>query len=78
MNENIVPDYIYDAWARELGELHAKYPELSSRIEYAEAFKDFVGDSVTGFNLPIQDPDIVRVAARTLKQHKDRLASIPR
>lgn len=78
LNENIVPDHVYDGWARELGDLHAKYPDIAAKVEFADDFSDFIGDSVTGFNLPINKPEIIGVASRMLMIHKERLASTKR
>jgi NAD-dependent DNA ligase len=78
LNDNIVPDYQYDAWARELADLHVKYPEIASTVEFADEYADFIGESVTGFNLPIHNPDIVSIATRMLKYHKELMASTKR
>jgi NAD-dependent DNA ligase len=78
LNESIIPDYVYDGWARELAALHTQYPEIASQVEFAEEFADFTGESVTGFNLPIHLPEIVATATRLLKYHKQLKASANR
>lgn len=50
LNDNIVSDAKWSKWAKELVELQKLYPEESSEVIYADAFKDF--DGSTGFNLP--------------------------
>lgn len=69
-NENIIPDYVYDAWSKELADLQKANPETASKCVYADAFKDFDGSS--GFDLPLQLPEIVRKASQLLNYHKGR------
>lgn len=65
-NTSLVPDHIYDQWARELADLQKRYPEIAREAVYADAFSDFDGESVTGFDLPIY-PEIVNTAQRLLR-----------
>lgn len=58
MNTSIVPDAIYDQWAKELAELQQEHPDIAFEGIYADAFKDF-SESVTGFNLPLSDPWVI-------------------
>lgn len=53
MNTNLVTDYQFDKWGRELTELQQRYPDIASRVCYAEAFKDW--DGTTGFHLPVDN-----------------------
>lgn len=38
-NENIIPDFTWSAWARELAELQEKYPSIAARVDYAKEFQ---------------------------------------
>ena len=51
MNTNIISNYEYDKRCQTLVELQTKYPDIADECDFAEAFKDFEGD--TGFNLPL-------------------------
>lgn len=57
---NIVTDAKWNEWAKELVELQKRYPKESKLVIYAKDFQDF--DGSTGFNLPIHDDNIQRVA----------------
>jgi NAD-dependent DNA ligase len=78
LNESIVPDPVYDGWARELAMLHEKYPELASTVEYADIFQGFTGETVSGFDLPVHLPEIIGIAHSLLKYHKQLKASANR
>lgn len=52
--ENIIDDYTYDMWSKELADLQEKYPDIAKECVYANDFKDFDGSS--GFDLPIGNP----------------------
>jgi NAD-dependent DNA ligase len=71
-NESIVSDTQYDTWARELAQLQADYPVEAAAAVYAKDFADFAKESVTGFDLPFANPEIVRTAAQLLRIHKKR------
>lgn len=57
MDDNLISDSTWSAWATELEELQKKYPDIAAKVPYAEEFKDF--DHSTGMNLPLDDPDAV-------------------
>lgn len=78
-NENLITDFQYDAWGRELAKLQIDYPNESKQAEYYEAFKDYTPECVSGFNLPIHSPEIVRKAEQLLKIHSkiDELKAEP-
>ena len=61
MDMNLISDREFEMWGKDLGRLHADYPENASQVEYAEAFKDW--DASTGFHLPANE-QIVRIAHR--------------
>lgn len=64
MDTNLISDRQFDTWGRELVQLQADYPEISKRVEYAEAFSDW--DASTGFNLP-RNEQVVRIGQRLLR-----------
>ena len=51
MDDNLISDSTWSAWATELEELQKKYPDIAAKVPYAEEFKDF--DHSTGMNLPL-------------------------
>lgn len=53
MNDNLISDSTWSAWATELEELQAKYPEIAAKVPYAKEFEGF--DHSTGMNLPLDD-----------------------
>ena len=65
VGQNLVSDGQYDEWARELGELQRKYPDLAESVEFQrDAFRNFEG--TTGYQLPLDDPWAVALAHRLL------------
>lgn len=74
-NTSLVPDQVYDAWARELAELQEKYPEEAAQCVYAKDFERFTSESVTGFDLPFANPEIVNKAQQLLRIHEKRQRS---
>ena len=45
LNKNIVSDYVWAKWAKELEQLQHDYPDESKSVEYYEEFKDWDGSS---------------------------------
>ena len=41
MDDNLISDSTWSAWATELEELQKKYPDIAAKVPYAEEFKDF-------------------------------------
>jgi NAD-dependent DNA ligase len=78
LSETLVPDHVYDGWARELAVLHEKYPDIASTVEYHEYFQDFTSETVSGFDLPVHLPEIIAIAHSLLKYHKQLKASTKR
>ncbi|MBA4544570.1 hypothetical protein H1164_17215 [Thermoactinomyces daqus] len=66
MNTSVIPDLTFDQWARELAELQRKYPEISCEGIFADAFADF-SESITGFNLPLNDPWVIATGMYILR-----------
>ena len=65
MDDNLIADSTWSKWAVELDRLQKQYPEIASKVPYAEAFKDF--DPSSGFNLPLDDPWAVGTARRLIE-----------
>lgn len=68
LDMNLVPDAQWVAWGQELVHLQATYPDIASRVIFAEAFKCF--DGSTGFHLPFRDAQVVNIAYRLLKRER--------
>lgn len=66
---NLIDDYTYDMWSKELAELQVKYPNLSKEADLYEEFKDF--DGSTGFDLPIHTPKVVKLAQELINYHME-------
>ena len=45
LNKNIVSDYVWAKWAKELEQLQRDFPEESQSVEEYEQFKDWDGSS---------------------------------
>jgi len=54
LNESIVSDHQWQAWADELAELQQNHPDKCVIGFYDEEFKDWDGSS--GYHLPLRDP----------------------
>ena len=57
LNNNIISDKQWDAWARELRDLQNQYPEISKQVTLYEYFKDW--DASTGAFLPITESWVI-------------------
>ena len=64
-NQNLVPDFVYDDWSRELYSLQNEYREISEFMPLHWCFKDW--NPATGFDLPIREKWIKDKAAYILK-----------
>lgn len=73
-NDNIVPDSKWSEWGRELKDLQEKYPDIASKVIFAEAFKDW--DASTGFNLPIHDDWVTQKATQLMDANTRRKHSL--
>ena len=67
-NDNIVSDSDWSRWGVELVELQKKHPDISNKVEFAEAFKDW--DASTGFNLPIHEDWVTEKAMQLIKRRE--------
>lgn len=68
LNDNLVSDSTWNAWANELVKLQKRYPKIASRVDYHGEFRNF--DGSTGFGLPLKNPEIMNKAKYLLKIHK--------
>ena len=68
LNENIIPDYTFDLWSKELVELQVTYPDIANEAPYASEFKEF--DGSTGYDLPYNYPEFQKVAFHLLAHHR--------
>ena len=66
--ENIIDDFKFDGWSRELVKLQEQYPEESKEAPLYEEFKTF--DGTTGFDLPIHESWVVNRAKKVLEVAK--------
>lgn len=65
---NLVSDAQWAEWGKDLAQLQTTYPDIASRVIFAQAFKGF--DGSTGFHLPFRDAQVVNIAYRLLKREK--------
>lgn len=64
LDTNLVSDNQWAEWAKELVKLQEQYPEISDKVIFADAFREF--DGSTGFDLPYRDEQIINIAHRLL------------
>lgn len=70
LNDNIIDDYKYDMWGKELGRLQTEYPEISAKVpDFYEYFKDYTPECTSGYNLPIWLPEVISKAEKLLDYH---------
>lgn len=73
LNSNIIEDFKYDSWAKELAKFHKKYGVVKINC-YDDYFQDWVDDvckTYTGFQLPITDTKIIAIATSLLEYHNE-------
>ena len=63
-NQNFITDCKWDEWARELVKLQNDNPEISEKVVWYDAFKDW--DASTGAFLPLKDEWVVNKAKKLL------------
>ena len=64
MDRNVITDRDWDRWARELRGLQANHPEISKKVIWYEAFKDW--DASSGAFLPLKDEWVIQKAKQVL------------
>lgn len=70
LNTNIITDYTFDCWSKELVSLMKDNPEITKQTVYYEGFKEFDGSS--GYDLPYSLPEVQQVGYRLLNYKKNR------
>src|SRR5574344_1857292 len=65
LDGNIIQDRQWDMWAKELVKLQEENPEISQKVIWYEAFKDW--DASTGAFLPLDDEWVIKKAKQLLK-----------
>jgi hypothetical protein len=68
LDTNLISDFTYDMWCKELAQLKITHPEEFSRSLHADGFKDFDGSS--GFDLPFATPKIQAIGNALIRYHK--------
>lgn len=64
MDRNIISDKKWDEWARELVKLQKDNPDISEKVIWYDAFKDW--DASTGAFLPLKDKWVINKAKNLL------------
>lgn len=74
LNNNLISDFQYDRWSKELAKLHKKYGVIKIGC-YDEYFEDWIfelGKTYSGFKLPINDLKIIGIAEDLVKTYEGR------
>lgn len=45
LDTNIISDFVWDKWAKELYELQQKYPNIAKKVIYNKEFENWTGDT---------------------------------
>ena len=64
IDDNIVTDHQWSAWATELADLQNKYPDIEKQVPFRKGFEDWDGSS--GAFLPLNEPWIKTKARKLL------------
>lgn len=67
MDVNIITDQQWNNMAYELRDLQKKYPDDAIAVVYHHDFADW--DGTTGFNLPLNDPWVIRKANQAIHRY---------
>ena len=70
LHANLVEDYQWDRWAKELVELQRGYPRIARKVVLNDAFADF--DGSTGFDLPIEEEWVIRIAEKLIHENRTK------
>lgn len=63
---NVIEDYEYDNYGRELIDLQNRFVDEAKAANYAHEFKDYTGSCYSGFNLDYKKPEIISAAERLM------------
>lgn len=69
-NESIISDSTWSEWGLELKDLQERYPDISDKVIFAEAFQNW--DASTGFNLPLHDEWVLNKAKQLMLRNNNR------
>lgn len=72
MNENIISDSQWSAWAMELVDLQTKHPDIAEKVIYADDFADW--DGSTGAFLKYSNKPNIVSTAKLLLRNKQSVA----
>lgn len=67
LDMNLIADKTWDMWAKELKNLQSTYPNISEKVIWYDAFKDW--DASTGAFLPLDDEWVCRKASMLVGRH---------
>lgn len=70
LNENIIPDHLFDLWSKELVELQRDYPKEAAEVDMAKDFETF--DGSTGYDLPTELPWVAGTWQQLKREHSRR------
>ena len=68
LNDNLISDYTYDAWSKELADLQKSYYDESKAAPLYKEFQKFDGSS--GYDLPVKDGKYIGKALYLLRISK--------
>lgn len=66
-DQNIISDYTWSKWAKELYDMQRANPDMAKETEFYDIFEDF--DYSTGSNLPMDHEWGNFIALRLMKYH---------
>lgn len=69
LNDSLVDDHTWQSWADELVKLQKDYPKEAEQVEWAEAFKEWTGD--TGHHLEHRHPWVLSTSQYLLNTFKN-------
>ena len=69
-NQNLISDWQWSEWAKELEQLQHDYPEIADECPYADAYRGFTHS--TGYNLPLDDLWAVNKSLALLRYSENR------
>lgn len=70
LNENLITDSQWSAWALELEELQNTYPQIAAECCFADEFEGFEHSS--GMDLPLENPWAVTTAAYLVRISREK------
>ncbi|NBW22498.1 MAG: hypothetical protein EBR82_82575 [Caulobacteraceae bacterium] len=71
MNENVITDHAWQAFADELADIQNKHPDHVKINWFDQYFEGW--DGTSGYNLPLRDPWVYGKAEQILRYHKKEM-----